>query len=243
MAETEGVGHPLTLKVMRVSRPSLASHWQPFFSTSPSLSSHSTASPLTLQGAEPLPGHPKTLRDLTIATPFLTLPASFGTIQLGETFSCVLSVNNEAGVPVDDVSVRVEMQTSTSKALLEEKKASEATSSGDAERNTLANGDSLEFCVSSEIKEIGQHVLGCTVTYRTPPGMQPVSGSADPNDPFIQSFRKFYKFMVSTTVTKSCHLSDTLLIGHESALGQDQGPHSPESDRLALAEGARQSLP
>ena len=198
MAESEGVGHPLTLKVMRVSRPSLAGHWQPFFSTSPSLSSHATASPLILQGAEPLPGHPKTLRDLTVASPFLTLPASFGTIQLGETFSCVLSVNNEASVPVDDVSVRVEMQTATSKVLLEERKALEAATSGGEERNALAKGDSLEVCVSSEIKEIGQHVLGCTVTYRTPPGMQPAtSGSSDADDPFVQSFRKFYKFMVS----------------------------------------------
>ena len=198
MAETEAVGHPLTLKVMRVSRPNLASHWQPFFSTSPALSAHATASPLTLQGAEPLPGHPKTLRDLSVASPFLTLPASFGTIQLGETFSCVLSVNNEAGVPVDDVTVRVEMQTATSKVLLDERKATEVTLAGEPERNTLAKGDSLEVSVSSEIKEIGQHVLGCIVSYRTPPGMQPVtSGSTDPNDPFVQSFRKFYKFMVS----------------------------------------------
>lgn len=196
MADSEGTGHPLSLKVMRVSRPNLASHWQPFFSTSPSLSSHATASPLILQGSEPLPGHPKTLRDLTVASPFLTLPASFGGIQLGETFACVLSVNNEAGRDVDEVCVRVEMQTATGKVLLEEMRAG-GLASGEEGRNVLGKGDSMELCVSSEIKEIGQHVLGCTVTYRTPPGMQPAtSGSGDASDPFVQTFRKFYKFLV-----------------------------------------------
>lgn len=48
-----------------------------------------------------------------------------------------------------------------------------------------------------EVKELGQHVLACTVTYRLPPGYPyapgPVEGSDDPS---LQSFRKFYKFSV-----------------------------------------------
>ncbi|EJD02114.1 DUF974-domain-containing protein [Fomitiporia mediterranea MF3/22] len=209
MAGLDSVGqHPLSLKVMRVSRPSLASHWQPFFSSSPSFSAHSTAHPLSLQGAEPLPGHPKTLRDLTHASNLLTLPAAFGAIQLGETFACVLSVNNEVGLPVDSVRARVEMQTATSKVLLAEVNA------GDSDRDvkmeetsgsgtgTLGTGDSLELCVATEIKELGQHVLACTVTYRTPPGMRPAtSGAYNAEDPFMQTFRKFYKFMVTNPLS------------------------------------------
>lgn len=58
-------------------------------------------------------------------------------------------------------------------------------------------GDGLEQVVHHEVKELGQHVLACTVTYRLPPGYHyapgPVEGSDDPS---LQSFRKFYKFSV-----------------------------------------------
>lgn len=64
----------------------------------------------------------------------------------------------------------------------------------------LIPGDTLENVVSHEIKELGQHVLGCTVSYRVPPNVRHPPGSAeDPNDPALQTFRKFYKFAVSLT--------------------------------------------
>ncbi|KAF8644116.1 hypothetical protein AX16_008645 [Volvariella volvacea WC 439] len=119
-ALAEGVNQPLSLKVMRISRPEIASSWQPFFSSSPSYSAHSTASMLSLQGVAPLPGHPKTLRDLTHASDVLLLPSSFGAIQLGETFSCCLCVNNETPIDIYGVLLRVEMQTASTKVLLAE---------------------------------------------------------------------------------------------------------------------------
>ncbi|KAJ7236717.1 hypothetical protein B0H12DRAFT_1204464 [Mycena haematopus] len=195
MAETirDGPGHLLSLKVMRVSRPALASAWQPFYSSSPSFSTHSTASILSLQGKSPLPGHPKTLRDLTHASELLTLPSSFGSIQLGETFSSTLCVNNEAQADVEAVAMKVEMQTATSKVVLAEFGGSETT---------LAIGDTLENVVHHEIKELGQHVLACTVTYRLPPGSRTAPGPAeDPDDPALQTFRKFYKFAVTNPLS------------------------------------------
>jgi hypothetical protein len=118
----------------------------------------------------------------------LTLPSSFGSIQLGETFSSCLCVNNEAQVEVEAVAMKVEMQTATSKVLLAEFGGPEAT---------LAVGDTLENVVHHEIKELGQHVLACTVSYRLPPGSHTAPGPAeDPNDPALQTFRKFYKFAV-----------------------------------------------
>ncbi|KAJ6500407.1 hypothetical protein C8R45DRAFT_1071056 [Mycena sanguinolenta] len=211
MAETirDGPGHLLSLKVMRVSRPALASAWQPFYSSSPSFSvrdakegldtivdalqAHSTASILSLQGKSPLPGHPKTLRDLTHASELLMLPSSFGSIQLGETFSSTLCVNNEAQVEVEAVALKVEMQTASSKVILAEFGGSETT---------LSVGDTLENVVHHEIKELGQHVLACTVTYRLPPGSRTVPGPAeDPNDPELQTFRKFYKFAVTNPLS------------------------------------------
>ncbi|KAF8836763.1 DUF974-domain-containing protein [Paxillus ammoniavirescens] len=193
MANSDGQGHLLSLKVMRASRPGLASAWEPFYSSSPSFSAHSTASILSLQGKTPLPGHPKTLRDLTHVSEFLTLPAAFGAIQLGETFSSCLCVNNETHVNVEGVRVAVEIQTATSKTPLAELGGPEYT---------LASGDGLEHVVHHEVKELGQHVLACTVTYRMPPGFRhapgPVEGS---NDPSLQCFRKFYKFNVTNPLS------------------------------------------
>lgn len=149
---------------------------------------------MSLQGKDPLPGHPKTLRDLTHISEMLMLPSSFGAIQLGETFSSCLAVNNDASVDLDDVTVRVEMQTAATKTLLLE--------FGGAGCKLPPQG-SIERVVSHEIKELGQHVLGCTVSYRLPPGARPVVTPGEPSDPNVQSFRKFYKFAVSTLHTSS----------------------------------------
>lgn len=143
---------------------------------------------MSLQGKTPLPGHPKTLRDLTHISEMLTLPSAFGAIQLGETFSSCLSVNNEAPVDIEGVTLKVEMQTATAKSILAE--------SGGADYR-LAAGETMECVVNHEIKELGQHVLACTVTYHLPPGYRSTHPSPDAQDPTVQSFRKFYKFAVS----------------------------------------------
>ncbi|KAK0448380.1 uncharacterized protein EV420DRAFT_1567611 [Desarmillaria tabescens] len=183
----DGPAHLLSLKVMRVSRPSLASSWQPFYSSSPSFSAHSTASIMSLQGNTPLSGYPKTLRDFTQASELLT--SSF----LGETFSSCLCVNNEANVDVEGVHMKVEMQTVTAKVLLAEFGTSD---------HRLSTGDTLESIVHHEIKELGQHVLACTVTYRLPPGVRIASQTEDSNqDPALQTFRKFYKFAVTNPLS------------------------------------------
>ena len=151
---------------------------------------------LSLQGGAPLPGHPKTLRDLSNASTLLTLPSSFGAIQLGETFSGALAVNNESAASVDGIMLRVEMQTATSKVLL-------ADIGGPM--MSLVAGDTIEAMVHHEIKELGQHVLACTVSYQLPPGARrPMAAASDAatggdadDDVGLQTFRKFYKFAVS----------------------------------------------
>lgn len=141
---------------------------------------------LSLQGTTPLAGHPKTLRDLTHATELLTLPSSFGSIQLGETFTSCLCVNNEASVDIDGVSVKVEMQTSTSKLLLSDFGGPDCR---------LTVGDTMVNVVAHEIKELGPHVLACAVSYRLP---QYARVATDPTeDTEFHTFRKFYKFAVS----------------------------------------------
>jgi hypothetical protein len=151
----------------------------------------------------PLAGHPKTLRDLTNASTLLTLPAAFGAIQLGETFSSALAVNNESAATVDGVTLRVEMQTTTSKVLLVEMGGPTLS---------LVAGDTLEATVHHEIKELGQHVLACTVSYQLPPGARrPVTtavaaataGTGAEGGEELQTFRKFYKFGVRSSLIES----------------------------------------
>ncbi|KAG6878782.1 hypothetical protein C0993_008081 [Termitomyces sp. T159_Od127] len=113
------------------------------------LKAHSTTSIVSLQGTTPLPSHPKTLRDLTHASEILTLPSSFGAIQLGETFSSCLCVNNESQFDVEAVTLRVEMQTATAKVVLAEYGGPD---------NRLPSGKTFEDVVHHEIKELGQHV-------------------------------------------------------------------------------------
>ena len=80
------------------------------------------------------------------------------------------------------------MQTATSKMVLYEM---------DGLGKNLAGGDALQHTVHHEIKELGQHVLACTVTYRLPQNARAIAGaSEDANDPSLQTFRKFYNFAV-----------------------------------------------
>lgn len=83
-------------------------------------------------------------------------------------------MNNEAQKDMPGVRLRVEMQTTTTKILL-------ADVGGSEEGDTLKKNDTMETVVSHEIKELGQHVLACTVLY-------------GPKE--SQVFRKFYKFTV-----------------------------------------------
>ncbi|RXW20738.1 hypothetical protein EST38_g5097 [Candolleomyces aberdarensis] len=67
---------------------------------------------------------------------------------------------------------------------------------------TLSGGGTFESVVHHEIKELGQHVLACTVTYRLPPNARPIPGAGeDANDPSLVTFRKFYKFAVTNPLS------------------------------------------
>lgn len=114
------------------------------------------------------------------------LPTTFGLVQLGETFSCCISLSNEITIPIDGVKMQIEMHTAATKTPLQEL-------GGSSEKlGALASMDTI---VHFEIKELGQHTLACIVQYRTPHGES-------------REFSKFYKFPVSKTtfyVRCLCH--------------------------------------
>jgi hypothetical protein len=117
----------------------------------------------------------------------LTLPSSFGNIQLGETFTSCICLNNESTTVVGSVHLKIEMQTATSKLILAEFGGPDFK---------IPHGGTLDQVVSHEIKELGQHVLACTVTYQSSHDVGP-----DPTEADLHTFRKFYKFSVTNPLS------------------------------------------
>ena len=207
----------------------LASAWQPFYYSPPSFSAHSTASILSLQGKTPLPGHPKTLRDLTHATEFLTLPASFEAIQLGETFSSCLGVNNETNIDIEGVTLRVEVQTANSKLLVAELGGPQVSSRRFTGVCSRARGEGVgPTCYG----------LQCLI----PP---PSIVSTCP-----WSWWSFQMKPVSTSSTSLLYVSlpaelkyfDLRSLGHESSFCQDKGAHTSISISTDESFGAREGV-
>ncbi|CEL55781.1 UPF0533 protein [Rhizoctonia solani AG-1 IB] len=183
--------HLLALKVMRVSRPSLSVHPLPFFSDSTALTAHARASPLSLE-SQPLDGIPSTIRDLA-QSPVLLLPEAFGSIALGETFTSALCINNESSHTVLGSHLLVEMQTASTKTVLGQVGGIDSR---------LEPGHMFSLVVSHEMKELGQHVLVCTVGYHVPPALRNNSvPPEDPSNPSLRTIRKFYKFIVSNPLS------------------------------------------
>ncbi|KAJ2474770.1 Trafficking protein particle complex subunit 13 [Coemansia sp. RSA 2320] len=159
--------HPLTLKVMRLARPTLggtrqlvvgpggdsvlAAALREAEQRQPAQSGEVFSDMQTVQAGHPLAGFP--------VSEALGLPRAFGTMFLGETFAAHVCVCNEGAAGVRDVSVRVAMQTGSQQlALLTEAAAQ------------LAGGQPLNAQVAHEIKELGAHVLACAVSYVTAQG-------------------------------------------------------------------------
>ncbi|CAO3569265.1 unnamed protein product [Mortierella alpina] len=133
----------------------------------------------------------------------LTMPAAFGNIYLGETFTSYICANNESPHPVRDVILKAELQTTTLRFALSDTLASQRnqasatrlpsesslksvpspSSSTGGHIQLLESGKTNEMIVSHEIKELGIHILVCSIQYSTLDGQQ-------------KSFRKFYKFQV-----------------------------------------------
>ncbi|KAF6199636.1 hypothetical protein GE061_005934 [Apolygus lucorum] len=167
----ERTEHLVTLKVMRLTRPSLAS---PIVVTNDlkdlpgNLFNNALKRDITsVVGTETIP-----------ATSFLLLPQCFGNIYLGETFSCYICVYNVSDQLVKDVTFRASLQVAHKTIALHN--LSEPHNSTD-----LPPGGSVDEVIHHEVKEIGHHILVCEVGY--------CSGALTSDR---QAFRKYFKFEV-----------------------------------------------
>jgi trafficking protein particle complex subunit 13 len=181
--------HSLSLKVLRLSRPSLATQTPlPPTSFGQSLDISPQAS-LAHPSAEPSSTSP--------LTPLLTLPASFGAAYVGETFACTLCVNNELSPPNDTgksitaVRIAAELQTPSNTAgiPLELATAFAEEEAGEA-GGVFPPAATLQKTLSHDLKEAGAHVLAVTISYtETSREGEVASGGR------ARSFRKLYQFV------------------------------------------------
>jgi len=160
--------HIIALKVMRLTRPTL--YGTPVVSCDPRdlPGAALTASPDVTRLAD--------LPDLQLGQ-MLLLPQSFGSIYLGETFSCYLSVHNHSGETAADVTVRAELQTGSQRVTLTPGPGGADTPA------SLPPAASRDHVIHHEVKDTGSHILVCVINYINEVGVSKL-------------FRKFFKFEV-----------------------------------------------
>ncbi|KAG7294263.1 hypothetical protein NEMBOFW57_004333 [Staphylotrichum longicolle] len=205
--------HLVSLKVLRLSRPSLVAQYplQPPFSDP---SSHPPPIPASLayspsngatETTASAPPPPPTNPPPFLLTPILNLPPAFGSAYVGETFSCTLCANHDippsaaegaltanTNKTIRDVRIEAEMKTPSSptptKLVLLPNPTTTTTET--AAGNGNGDGDlppstSLQRILAFDLKEEGAHVLGVTVSYYEASAL---SGRT-------RTFRKLYQFV------------------------------------------------
>uniref|UniRef100_A0A7E4W704 Trafficking protein particle complex subunit 13 n=1 Tax=Panagrellus redivivus TaxID=6233 RepID=A0A7E4W704_PANRE len=122
----------------------------------------------------------------------LMAPQALDNIYLGETFTFQIVVMNDSPQSCTEVSVKADLQT-VKRTITLQSRLNDVTAE-------LAPGKFLSQVATHEIKETGQHILICSVSYKTP-------------DNEKMYFRKFFKFPVNPPIdvrTKFYNAEDNL---------------------------------
>ncbi|OAG07598.1 uncharacterized protein CC84DRAFT_1118043 [Paraphaeosphaeria sporulosa] len=183
--------HSVSLKVLRLSRPSLATQYP--LPASQALGIAPTAS---------LAYPSSRTADKFILSPVLNLPEAFGSAYVGENFSCTLCANNEiepgnASKAISGVRIQADMQTpsvpgGTSLELFGHERSEEGEDPKGSDGD-ISPGASLQKILRFELKEEGNHVLAVTVTY-TETALAG-EGRPAPTGGKVRTFRKLYQFV------------------------------------------------
>ena len=181
MAEAAREPHSLSLKVLRLSRPSLSQHFPLAVpSQSPDHSLDPKASLDIREGESD---------DQFILGPMLTLPPTFGAAYVGETFSTTLCVSNDlppdAERQIFNVRIGAEMRAPSGAIPLD------VTPKGDASsQDQIRSGESLQKMVHFDLREEGPHTLAVNVGYSETTMSRDLSASGGR----ARSFSKLYQF-------------------------------------------------
>ncbi|KAH7125381.1 hypothetical protein B0J11DRAFT_304841 [Dendryphion nanum] len=174
--------HSVSLKVLRLSRPSFAQQYPLPDPTSLGISPKASLA-YPSDNAD----------DQFIISPVLNLPEAFGSAYVGETFSCTLCANNElepedTSRSISGIRIQGDMQTPSAPAGT----ALELFSADSEELNASPGpGGSLQKILRFELKEDGNHVLAVTVTYTE----TILAGEGRASGGRVRTFRKLYQFV------------------------------------------------
>lgn len=198
---TSSAPHSISLKVLRLSRPSLATQ-----TPLPATAFHNgldiaPSASLAYPSSERPDDHVSSTFPLT---PLLTLPAAFGAAYVGETFTCTLCANCEVGGDLGDgrsvsgVRIHAELQTPAEQGgvELELKRAEDEASLDEAEG--MRPGQTLQYTLAHELKEDGPHVLAVTVSYTET--LRDASGGGVASGGRARTFRKLYQFVAQPLI-------------------------------------------
>lgn len=184
--------HAVSLKVLRLSRPTLA--------TQTPLPRTTFGSGLDISPNASLAYPNADANSTSPLSPLLTLPASFGAAYVGETFTCTLCVNNELlegnkSKNVSGVKITAELQTPTKQEgvplQLEYRPGTTEEGGDDAADYKLVPGGTLQRTLRYELKDEGPHVLAVTVSYTET--LHNSEGGASGGR--ARTFRKLYQFV------------------------------------------------
>lgn len=173
--------HAVSLKVLRLSRPSLSQ-------SVPLPRQSKTSSYIDSDAALDL--GPQETDEQFLFSPVLTLPPAFGSAYVGETFSCTLCANNELSADaehqVTSIRVGAEMQAPSGTIPLE------ATPSDDEYPNRPVKlGCSIQKIVRFDLREEGNHTLAVNLSYSETTLSKDQSASSGR----VRNFRKLYQFV------------------------------------------------
>lgn len=191
--------HSVSLKVLRLSRPTLATQ------TTLPATEFGGGLDITPSAALAYPSADTSSSSFPL-TPLLTLPAAFGAAYVGETFACTLCANNElapdANKRVSAVKITAELQSSSNKEglVLELEKAKDGNGEEEEgqreeeETGEIAPGGTIQRTLRHALKDEGPHVLAVTVTYiETAVGGTISTGRT-------RTFRKLYQFVAQQLI-------------------------------------------
>ncbi|KAK5661442.1 hypothetical protein OQA88_11343 [Cercophora sp. LCS_1] len=180
--------HSVSLKVLRLSRPSLVTQ-HPLQPPLLPPTSHNPPIPASLAYSPPQ-GEAQTNPSPFILSPITNLPPSFGSAYVGETFSCTLCASHDGDSPptktIRDVRIKAEMKTPSSATTI----SLNLDDSSSPKGVDLDPGATLQRIVNFDLKEEGNHVLAVTVSYYE---ATDVSGRT-------RTFRKLYQFICKAGV-------------------------------------------
>ncbi|KAI9697032.1 MAG: hypothetical protein M1836_004993 [Candelina mexicana] len=190
----------LSLKVLRLSRPSL-SYQTCLPHPTPNNSLH-----ISPKAGLSYPGDNQD--DQFILSPLLTLPPSFGSAYVGETFSCTLSANNElptssSSRKINSINISAEMQTPSQTVPLD-LIAHPSTSPA-----PLAPGESVQRIVRFDLKEEGRHILAVRVNFSETLMVEGNGeGGTAASGGRTRTFRKLYQFEAGSCLNVRTKVTD-----------------------------------